>query len=316
MTKRISLWILIIIAAFGGLYAFESSRVPCRIALVYTIGQFDERFGISKADFQAALAEAEEPWETLVRRDLFRYDETAAFPVNLIFDERQARTIESQKLEQELTTVQSKQESIKEKYNRLAAELKSARQDYDSSLAAFEARLKRYNIRVVEWNESDRTDEDEVEWLREEERALERNQDTLEAKRRKVNGLVADVNRYAKEEEKIIDRYNAELDEFTEVYGTGAAFDQGIYSGEGIDIYQFDDRNHLRMVLTHELGHALGLGHVDNPESIMYPMMGEQDVENLALSKEDESALLGVCSVTAWDLLYRDLRKVWELATA
>lgn len=315
MIRRIFIWIFIIGAAVGSLYAFEVTRLPCRTALAYAVGQFDERFGITKADFQAVLAEAEQLWEAAIGRELFRYDETARFAVNLIFDERQERTIESQKLEQELSAVQSKQESIKGKYDQLGASLTAARRDYEAALAAFEAKLKRYNVRVVEWNESDRTDDDEIDWLRDEERALERDQKSIEAKRQKVNGLVAEVNRYAKEEEKIIDRYNAELDEFTEVYGTGAAFDQGIYSGEGIDIYQFDDRNHLRMVLIHELGHALGLVHVGNPRSIMYPIMGEQDVENLALSTEDRAALVGVCSVTPWQLLFRDLRKVWELVS-
>jgi len=37
----------------------------------------------------------------------------------------------------------------------------------------------------------------------------------------------------------------------------------------GIAIYEFVDTNDLTLVMAHEFGHALGLGHVDNPAAIM-----------------------------------------------
>jgi predicted Zn-dependent protease len=226
---------------------------------------------------------------------------------------RQERTIDSQKLENELESVQTKQATIREQYTANEAALKKKRSEYDAEVTAFEKALARYNARVADWNRSDRTDDDELDWLRDEEKRLDREQRNLETLRGTVNALVAEVNRYAKENEKVIDRYNAEVETFTETYGTGEAFDQGVYEGTSIDIYQFDDRDHLKMVLVHELGHALGLDHVENPLSIMYPVMGEQDLKNLRLSSEDRAALATVCSVTAWDLLFRDIRSVWSL---
>ncbi len=313
MGKRILTWGLIIGLACGGLYLFESGRVPCQAPLQYAIGQFDARFRLSEGEFRSALAEAERPWEEALGRNLFQYNEQSTFPVNLIFDERQARTIESQSLEKEFATVQSKQESIKSQYDKFALELDRVKSEHAKLLAAFEKNLSEYNARVAAWNAGSRTDESELEWLRDAEVRLKRDQDALEAKRLRANSLVAQVNRYAKEEENVITRYNAKLDDFTETYGTGEAFDQGMYRGESIDIYQFDDRSHLRMVLVHELGHALGLGHVENPKSIMYPMMGEQDVAQLALSAEDRAELHQVCSVTALDLLFFDFKRAFEL---
>ena len=311
--NRIFAWVIILGVGVGILYAFESGRVPCRGPLEYGIGQFDSRFGITPDEFRRAIAEAERPWETALGRELFQYRADALFPVNLIFDERQQRTLDGKKLEDDLADVTATQASIREKYEANAAALDARRTEYDASLARFERDLARYNARVAEWNAGDRDDEDELDWLRSEEKRLDQSQRELETLRGKVNALVAIVNRYAKEEEKVVDRYNAEVETFTETYGTGEEFDQGIYKGTAIDIYQFDDRDHLVMVLTHELGHALGLEHVANPESIMYPVLEAQDLEQLALSIEDRSALDAVCSVTAWDLLGRDLGQVWSL---
>jgi len=313
MLKRIFTWVIIISAAVGSLYVFEVTRLPCRSALVYAIGQFDSRFGLSETEFKTAIKEAEVLWEKAIGRNLFQYDEQALFPVNLIFDDRQERTIVGKRLESEFETIQSTQVGIKEKYDAAVVALAQRRKEYVAALKAFDKALGQYNDRVERWNRSNRTDESELDWLRDEGKRLEREQPSLENRRTRVNALVAEVNRSAKEEEKIVERYNKKLDDFTEAYETGEAFDQGIYSGESIDIYQFDDRNHLHMVLVHELGHALGLGHVDNPKSIMYPMMGEQDVTSLVLSVEDRAELIGVCSVTAWDFLLRDVHKVVDL---
>lgn len=313
MIIRIFTWIIIVGAGIGALYAFESARVPCQRALTYSIGQFDTRFGITQDEFRAAIVRAEAPWEAAFGRDLFQYDPEALFPVNLVFDERQARTIDGQRLESELENVQSKQATIKGRYDANVAALTKRRAEYDARAKAFEKALDRYNARVAEWNDSDRSDEDELDWLRDEERRLARDQREIETLRQKVNALVAEVNRYAKEDEKVVERYNTQVETFTETYGTGDVFDQGVYEGTSIDIYQFDDREHLEMVLVHELGHALGIEHVGNPKSIMYPVMGEQDVKNLQLSNEDREALNDVCAVTAWDLLLRDTRTAWSL---
>lgn len=315
MSERILTWVIILGVAVGSLYAFESMRLPCRQPLSYSIGEFDSRFGITESEFRSALSRAERPWESVLGRDLFRHEPTGAFPVNLIFDERQERTIDGRKLETEWDTVQSKQLTLKEQYDAYVAELAKKRAAYDALMRTFERSLTRYNERVAEWNQSDRTDEDELDWLRREERRLKRAESDLESLRSQVNALITLVNRSAKEEEKIVEHYNAKLADFTESYGTEEVFDQGIYEGESIDIYQFDDVDHLDMVLTHELGHALGIGHVENAKSVMYPVMGEQDVRNIVLSAEDRAALVEVCSVTAWDLSLRDIRAAVRILT-
>jgi len=51
------------------------------------------------------------------------------------------------------------------------------------------------------------------------------------------------------------------------------------------------------LTLIHELGHALGLNHLENPQAFMYYLMGEQGMENPSLTAEDLQALKEACQL-------------------
>jgi predicted Zn-dependent protease len=56
------------------------------------------------------------------------------------------------------------------------------------------------------------------------------------------------------------------------------------------------DEDELMLVLAHEMGHALGIGHVDNPQSVMYRLMGNQARPGLELTEDDRYALMDICN--------------------
>jgi hypothetical protein len=262
------------------------------------LGSFDARFGIAEAEFLKEISVAEKVWEDASGKNLFAFAPDAPFRIYLVFDERQEQTLEGQKLDRSFGETQAKQETLAEKNAASFALYDKTLKEYEASLAAFEKRLTRYNSEVEKWNEEGGAPPEEYAKLQDEAEKLSILQKKLEDMRQKVNALADTVNRFSKEQVRVVEKYNSQVEGYVKRYGEPEDFDQGMYGGTSIDIYQFDDRAHLRLVLVHELGHALGIGHVSDPLAIMYHLMAEQDPEALALAVADRTELRGACAAT------------------
>ncbi|MBX4192361.1 matrixin family metalloprotease [Candidatus Parcubacteria bacterium] len=65
-------------------------------------------------------------------------------------------------------------------------------------------------------------------------------------------------------------------------------------TGQHIYIYGYQTKTELQRAITHEFGHALGLGHVANKDSIMYPD-NMLSTTNLRLTAEDKAEMVRAC---------------------
>lgn len=272
---------------------------PCSRPLHYSIGQVDKRFAIKYADLQQAIAQAEAEWENQTGKDLFQYDPAADFRINLIFDERQQQSNEIKSIEETLSKLESTDAAIKQKYATIKA-------DYDRKISAFESlrkdyeqRLARFNQSVEYWNQKGGAPEKEFEKMKQEEKSLKQTFEKLEAQRRGINDLASSLNSLANEEQGVVEKYNTHVNTYSSKFGQSREFEKGLYSFQNglrsIDIYQFNETKDLRLILMHELGHALSIGHVENSESIMYYMVGDQDLDKPVLTDEDKAELDLVC---------------------
>ena len=267
---------------------------PCEEPLRYTLGAIDSRFDISDTEVRAALTQAEAIWEKSSGRNLFEYHETEGIPIQFVYDERQEKTEAQHGLEKRLDTLNLK-ESEKEAKEQIAR-YETAKTQYDQKKEEYEQRVEKYNARVASINRKGGATKSEQDELTQEQEDLRRQFNALEDLRKQVNALAGKANQQIVANQSLVKTYNQAITTFQEQYGgEGEVFDQGVYTGRDISIYQYDDMPRLVMVLAHELGHALGIEHVEDPGALMYYLMRDQEVAAPTLHEADTAALERLC---------------------
>lgn len=275
----------------------KSFEVPCSKPLEYSIGQIDPQFGISQDQLRVMAKEAEETWENSTGKNLFEYKSEAQFKINLVFDDRQKETIDSQSAQENLDKLNLSYDNASKQYASLSLNYKKQLDAYNDAVADYEKKLDKYNKKVSYWNEKGGAPGDIYDELKEEKKELDKELSQLEAQRKNLNSLAGKTNTAAQNTNQIADNYNQNLNTYKEKFGESQQFDKGVYNGEAISIYQFYEFNDLRLTLIHEMGHALGMEHVDNSRSIMYYLMGDQNMDSPQATEEDLAELKKVCQV-------------------
>lgn len=269
--------------------------LPCSEPFQYAIGTVDPRFKFSTNNFLVVASEAEKLWENQSGKNLFEYNPNAQFKINLIFDERQEASIESDKLTQDLNQLEDSHKQIATQYENLSEDYTQKMADYKSDVAVYEKKMKNYNKKVERLNKQGGATEKDIADLKEEKEDLADLHDKLEKERLEVNGLVGKTNALASKEKKVVNEYNSNISTYKNNYGDAKEFEKGLYDGKEINVYQFKKIADLRLTIIHELGHSLGIGHTADPQSIMYYLLSDQNMENPQLMAEDLSALATVC---------------------
>lgn len=268
---------------------------PCTIPLKYAIGEIDPRFDMPREELVALANQAENIWETSSKKNLLEYDPQARLKINLIYDERQVMALEAEKISENLGELDLSHEAVAKQYEDIQSDYNKKIKSYEKDLADYQERLEKYNDDVESWNKKGGAPEDEYEDLMDEKEKLKKMFEALEKKRVEINKLAGKTSDLVAEEQKIISRYNADVATYRNLFGGTREFEKGIFSGDQINIYQFKEKADLRLTITHELGHALDFGHVENPQSIMYYLIGEQDLDNPVMTEEDTAEVSRIC---------------------
>ncbi len=289
---------------FGDVLPFnhsaQNTASPCNKPLTYRLGDIDSRFNITQRELRKIMEEVEQLWESTVNKDLIELSPNGKVALNLIYSEEQKRTDAEQQFSNRITA-KEQQVSVKERqYERLSERYKKAEKEVRQTLDKYNSKISTYNKLAKEWDGREATStivakfktlEQEISEL---ETSLKRKKQNLSTLRERTNTKTEQLNSLIKEQNNLIEEYNRR-------FSKSRRFDQGRYVKRGdnqaINIYQYGNRAQLKTVLAHEVGHALGLGHVDNPKSIMHNMMAEQNMANLQLTQEDISALKIQCNM-------------------
>lgn len=276
----------------------------CPIPLTYRVGEVDPRFGLSPEALREVTAEAAALWEDLVPRPLFQYDPAGELLINLTYDERQGTWEAQQQAQETLEDLRARHAALQEEHEAQEHALYTARARYEDQLAYVERRVERHNDVVVAVNtgEVERTPERVKALERESEAitALHQQMDTqyerVERLRRQVNARVSTLNQMRETLNRQVRQYNRQ-------FARGGGYNKGVYRftrqnrhvERSITVFQFEDGADLRQVLAHELGHALGIDHVNDPAALMHHQLNEDNIGLTRLAAADRQALRAVC---------------------
>ena len=277
------------------MWAWQEPKAGCEYALPYRIGVVDAGFKLGPVAFREAVEQAVYLWENATGQDLFTYDPTASFTINLIFDDRQRDTIAGQNLSRQLKQTEASHHNVRAHWERWQAIYDAQQQDYEQALATFRERLEAYNAEVETLTQQGDIPRERYEALQAESDDLDQEKAELETMYQQLEEVRAQLESLKTQNTSLVTAYNQSARTYNTLHSVKTPFHKGEFNGNHITIYQYQDKADLTLVLAHELGHALGIDHVNVPEAIMYPLMGAQDLDQLKLTPVDVETFRKVC---------------------
>ncbi|MBI5044781.1 MAG: matrixin family metalloprotease [Candidatus Levybacteria bacterium] len=247
------------------------SYTPCDTPIRYALGAIDERFRLSEDDVRKNIAEATAIWNDYAQKPIFVEKRTDAdVTISFVYDKRQA-------LNTEVTTLEDKLDTDK-------ASLDPQINAYNTRSRSFEQRVAKLNETIAYWNAQGGAPKEEYEKIKNEQQELEKESASLNQEAIALRQSTKDYNlQITKLNQTIADLKNSLI----------IKPEEGLYDAEKktITIYLNNTRAELIHTLAHELGHSRDLGHVGDPDAIMY----SNSSESVTLSSDDKRALDFVC---------------------
>lgn len=304
-----------VIVLVGGLLVFgrwaggpEDSAAPCTRPVAWRIGRVDPEFGVSGELVREAVEAAIAEWESASGRTLFRYDSIRGMPVELVYDGRQAAADSARRLRERITYLGK---LLAEQDRHFARDERA----YTQNLEALQRRateldreIERHNAEAERWNAQGGAPEPawerlrrRVEELRAEQERIQRRARELENQRRRLERDLERLREVAEEYDSLVaeyhDRFVGSVESGVYRETVGVRGGRTVRVARSLTIYHFDGYDELVLVLTHELGHALGLEHVPETGAVMYRAFSSGDVRGpVRLHPADLAALEALCA--------------------
>lgn len=277
------------------------AQIPetCPQPITWRIGKIDPRFDIDSHTLKSIMIEIGDLWSGAAGQEMITYSNSGEVAVNFIYTEKQSLTESEKELSDRINKMKLQYYAQKGVYQELWNEYQDKLTIYNESLSNYEENMKQYRQARNRWSNRDVIPREEDSNLKELKKKIDYWKTREERDLENLNTVIEEMRKQSEILNKLADNVNELVFHYREHFEMVDLFHQGVYLQAGdqkkINIYQYENHDKLKLVLAHEVGHAIGLKHAGNPKSVMYYLMEEQNARNLQLTEEDIESMIGQC---------------------